>query len=95
VVVEAKVGSSTIGTRTLADGTVVQQGTREYYEATAESMIENGMRRGDSNLEQRGRDLLEAIENENVLYYKVQAPIGPQGVTEIEAQRFYINQLDR
>lgn len=95
VVVESKGGTSGIGTRTLDDGTVVQQGTREYYQATAEDMIRNGQARGDLNLEQRGRDLKAAIDNENVLYYKVQAPIGPQGVTEVEATRFYINQLDR
>jgi hypothetical protein len=95
VVVESKGGTSGIGTRTLADGTVVQQGTREYYQATAESMIENGARRQDANLMKRGEELMKAIDDENVLYYKVQAPIGPQGVTEVQATRFYINQLDR
>jgi hypothetical protein len=98
VVVEAKgggMGSGSVGERTV-DGVKHQQGTRAYYEDIANDMIAYGERHGDTHTAQTGRDLLDALENENVRYHRVQAHLGADGaLTHIEARQFYVNELPR
>jgi hypothetical protein len=96
VVVEAKggsMGAGAVGERTI-DGVKHQQGTRAYYEDIANEMIKYGELHRDAHTARTGRDLLKALANENVLYYRVQAHLGRDGgLTHIESRQFYINNL--
>jgi hypothetical protein len=71
--VEAKGGSSGLGSRSVAEGVRAEQGTIEYAKSIAQNMAKNG---ATKEIRQLGKDLLAAIAEGKVKYTLVRAPIG-------------------
>ncbi|MBL8150460.1 MAG: DUF4781 domain-containing protein [Blastocatellia bacterium] len=96
VVIEAKGGSSGLGTRNLADGTVAEQGTRSYFEEIAKLMIATEKSASKVKLKDAdtvGGKLLKALRSKEVDYYEVRAPIAVQSGTPV-AQNVKVRQFD-
>jgi hypothetical protein len=71
IVVEAKGGASELATRTVEGGKIAQQGSKEYLNATLDSMERRGGKYAEAAAEVR-----EALKNGKVDYYKAKTPIG-------------------
>jgi hypothetical protein len=71
-VVEAKGGSSGLGTRMVEGVGRAEQGTREYFLAIARNMSSGPT----AATRETGQELLEAIADNHVRYVRIRAPIG-------------------
>jgi hypothetical protein len=74
-IVEAKGGSSGLGSRALKSGAHAEQGTREYAMSVAENMARNGATKEIRALGDRMRDL---IKSGKIKYVLVRAPVGEE-----------------
>jgi hypothetical protein len=88
VVVEAKGGGSPLGTRE-AGGVKVEQGTPEYFDATADSMKKSG----DPNARAAAQALEDARRSGDVRYFEARAPIGTRKGEDI-LKDFEVNEFD-
>ncbi len=86
IVVEAKGGTSPLGSRRTSDGKRAQQGSPEYFEAITEVM------RTDSKpqIVQLGADLHQAFHNGGVEYYMVRQKFNGDTPGEIIVKKFQI-----
>lgn len=71
--VEAKGGSSGLGSRAISEGVRAEQGTVEYAKSIAEHMAKHG---ATQEIRKLGKDLLAAIAEGKVDYILVRAPVG-------------------
>jgi Domain of unknown function (DUF4157) len=74
-IVEAKGGSSGLGSRAVGEGVRAEQGTIEYAKSIAENMAKHG---GSNEIRKLGDELLAAIAKGKVKYILVRAPIGEE-----------------
>jgi hypothetical protein len=74
-VVEAKGGSSGLGSRSIKEGVRAEQGTIEYARSIAENMATNG---ATKEIRALGSELLAAIGQGKLKYILVRAPIGTE-----------------
>jgi Domain of unknown function (DUF4157) len=74
-IVEAKGGSSGLGSRAIPGGLRAEQGTIPYAQSIAENMARNG---ATKEIRQLGRELQTAIRDGKVKYILVRAPIGTE-----------------
>jgi hypothetical protein len=74
-VVEAKGGSSGLGSRSVGEGVRAEQGTVEYAKSIAENMAKNG---ATKEIRKLGDQLLAAIAKGKFKYVLVRAPIGEE-----------------
>ncbi len=74
-IIEAKGGSSGLGSRAVGEGVRAEQGTIEYAKSIAENMAKHG---ATKEIRQLGDDLLAAIVKGNFKYILVRAPIGEE-----------------
>ena len=74
-IVEAKGGSSGLGSRMVGEGVRAEQGTAEYAKSIADNMAKNGATR---EIKKLGRELQTAIANGKFKYILVQAPIAEE-----------------
>ncbi|MCI5121296.1 MAG: hypothetical protein D3908_08945, partial [Candidatus Electrothrix sp. AUS4] len=75
-IIEAKGGSSGLGSRAIGEGVRAEQGTVEYATSIAENMARNG---ATKEIRQLGQELRAAIRDGKVKYILVRAPIGTEG----------------
>lgn len=74
-IVEAKGGSSGLGTRAVGEGVRAEQGTVEYATSIALNMMKNGT---TPEIRRLGGQLLNAIAHDKFKYVLVRAPIGEE-----------------
>ena len=74
-IVEAKGGSSGLGSRSIGEGVRAEQGTVEYAKSIAENMANKG---ATKEIRKLGDDLLLAIQKGKVKYILVRAPVGEE-----------------
>lgn len=90
-IVEAKGGSSGLGSRAVGQGVRAEQGTMEYARNIAENMARNG---ATKEIRQLGNELLAGLGNGKVRYILVRAPIGTQAgasvVRDVQVSEFLI-----
>lgn len=79
-IVEAKGGSSGLGSRAISEGLRAEQGTIEYATSIAENMAKNG---ASKEIRQLGRELQAAIQSGKVKYILVRAPVGTEAGTTV------------
>jgi hypothetical protein len=85
VVVEAKGGSSSLGTRKIASGQPAEQGSPEYFEEIIGVMA----KAKNPQSKQVARELREASKDGKVEYWEVRARINRQGqATDIKSREF-------
>jgi len=85
IVVEAKGGSSALGSRRVAGGLRAQQGTREYYNKIVELMAGSGGAGADAATR------LAAARAENIHYIHVKVPIesgATSAATTVQVREF-------
>jgi hypothetical protein len=73
LVIEAKGGSSSLGTRKTQAGLEAEQGSLEYFEDIV------GVMSSSSQSKRVGRELSQAFRNGRVEYWEIRAPINRQG----------------
>jgi len=92
VVVEAKGGSSPLGSRHDGHGNRVQQGTQEYYELIVQNMVSIG---GSAD---RASDMLRTAPPGDVIYLHSQVDLitsqGDRGELVTEVTGFHVNAFD-
>ena len=75
-IVEAKGGSSGLGSRQVGEGLRAEQGTIEYAKSIIDNMVKNG---ATPEIRKLGRELEAALANGKVKYVLVRAPVGMEG----------------
>ena len=75
-IVEAKGGSSVLGSRQISEGMRAEQGTYQYAKNVAENMAKNG---ATPEIRKLGRDLGIALDQGKVKYLLVRAPVATEG----------------
>ncbi len=84
IIVEAKGGASTLGSKKI-DGKSVQQGNKKYFEA----IIENFRKAGKDKL---ADDLVKSLKGKKIDYYKVKQGFKPDGsLKPTEISKFDLN----
>ncbi|HKE46464.1 MAG TPA: hypothetical protein VKB52_00245, partial [Rhodanobacteraceae bacterium] len=74
-IVEAKGGSSALGSRAIPGGMRAEQGTLQYAKSIAENMAKHG---ATKEIRELGEELLVAIGRRKIKYLLVRAPIGTE-----------------
>jgi hypothetical protein len=74
-IIEAKGGSSGLGSRQVSEGLRAEQGTVQYARSVAENMARNG---ATAEIKKLGRDLVVALEQGKVKYFLVRAPVATE-----------------
>jgi hypothetical protein len=83
IVIEAKGGSSSLGTRKTASGIEAEQGSPQYFRDIAQIMSRN------SKSKKVGRELSQAFQDGQIEYWEIRARINQQGqATGIKSREF-------
>jgi hypothetical protein len=91
IVVEAKGGSSPLGTRNVDGGKIAKQGSKEYFDDITRAMSRDG---NSPEARQTGRDLNRAMRDDNVQYLEVRTPITYDGLGNSTVSRTQVNEFD-
>lgn len=86
--VEAKGGSSGLGSRAVSEGVRAEQGTKEYAMSIAENMATNG---ATKEIRKLGNEMISAIRKGKFKYILVRAPIADEFTdTVVKVSEFVI-----